>query len=334
MAYPVYSDSFEQASIDARKWRLRQIEERQIGFSADAASGNQAVVVTVTDGDGGVSCSKPCQRAEIRTHGNLRPEHGDEFWHGFVFRVSGDIPNTGSLRTVLSQWKAPGDESPFLAQRFDNGVFHVTVQDGPNRRTVASAKGDPDRLDRFQDMVAEMSKDSPGVVQAARAFAELGAVDEDMHPLNRNIEKFPSLSRASRALANCELDEVQNLFNEFSFVQELDAYCVRPSLTVRHMTTDKLPDPKQEWVRMAYRIKPGRRDNNPDFGPRREGEIDIYANGQLFVEVRGDIGYKLESKPSDRTVYFKFGIYRDLTPGRIEFHFDEFVQSDRPIGLA
>ena len=140
MAYPIYRDDFEAPQVDNKKWRARQIEPHQISFSEDSASGDRSVLITVTDGDGGVSCTKPCQRAEIRTHGGLRPNHSDEFWHGLSFRVSGDIATTGSLRTVLGQWKAPEDQSPFLAQRFDNGVFHITIQDGPVRRTVASAE--------------------------------------------------------------------------------------------------------------------------------------------------------------------------------------------------
>ncbi len=77
---------------------------------------------------------------------------------------------------------------------------------------------------------------------------------------------------------------------------------------------------------MAYRIKPGRKDNDPNSGPRREGEIDIYVGNKLIAEVRGNLGYKLSSRPSDRTVYAKFGIYRDLMPGRLNFHFDDFRQ--------
>jgi hypothetical protein len=42
---------------------------------------------------------------------------------------------------VLGQWKQTNGESPYLAQRFDNGVFHITVQDGSCRKLIAASPG-------------------------------------------------------------------------------------------------------------------------------------------------------------------------------------------------
>jgi len=77
----------------------------------------------------------------------------DPHWYNLVFRAKGDIPDCGSTRWVTAQWKyddpdwpaAEGDTlSPFLAQRFDNGVLHVTIQSGHCRCMIAKAAGDPD----------------------------------------------------------------------------------------------------------------------------------------------------------------------------------------------
>jgi hypothetical protein len=69
-------------------------------------------------------------------------------WYSLTFHMTGQIYPCGSARWVIGQWKqwTNGNESPVLAQRFDNGILHVTVQDGNCRCVVAKAHGDPDAL--------------------------------------------------------------------------------------------------------------------------------------------------------------------------------------------
>ncbi|MHC2220873.1 hypothetical protein [Rhizobium leguminosarum] len=85
---------------------------------------------------------------------------------------------------------------------------------------------------------------------------------------------------------------------------------------------------------MVYRIKPGRTDN--EYGPRRPGEIDIWANGQKIVSVRGNIGATLRKNDPRPLVgpYFKFGTYRLRIPGTFHFQFDEFSQASTRAGLG
>ena len=331
MSFATYRDDFEARELDRTLWRTRQISDRQISFTNDAASGAKSVTVTVKDGDGdnGTHCTKPCQRAEIRTKGHLRPEHADEFWQSFAFKATGDIAPVGSLRTVLGQWKAPGDQSPFLAQRFDNGVFHVTVQDGENRRIVAAAEGDPNRLETFQDLIASMSKSAPGLAQAAKSFVDLRHFSDLAPELGADALRpgqLGLLNRAAEVLRNFDHDPDEELFEEFCFVNEIDCFAGGANMMVNNPGQRKLPDPKADWVHMAYRIKAGRRDNHADHAPRRLGEVDIYANGELIAEVRGDLGYQVTEAPRDPTIYFKFGVYRDLTQGVLRFQFDNFRQ--------
>ena len=69
------------------------------------------------------------QRAELW----LQPTepNGTERWFGFSFRIDEAVRNDGN-RLIVGQWKQSGSYSPFLAQRFKNGAFHITVeQDGP-----------------------------------------------------------------------------------------------------------------------------------------------------------------------------------------------------------
>jgi len=87
------------------------------------------------------------QRNELRLQQqpNLLHEQMEPHWYSMTFRVDGNIPSCGSARWVLAQWKQERNgSSPFLAQRFDNGVLHITIQNGSCRCVVAKADGDPD----------------------------------------------------------------------------------------------------------------------------------------------------------------------------------------------
>ena len=129
MTVKVYSDSFEGHVLDPNRWTQRQINPKRLDFSKGSTEGKQSVAITTRTGDCEAPCPACCpiQRAEIRQAGPLRPLATEEFWQSFSFRVADKIPDNGSNRTVIGQWKAPNDDSPFLAQRYDNGVFHITI---------------------------------------------------------------------------------------------------------------------------------------------------------------------------------------------------------------
>jgi hypothetical protein len=330
MSVKYVADSFEDGIVNWRIWKDKQIEPHQISFSSDSADGNRSIVITTADGDGGKNCDEPCQRAELRLKGHLRPVYGQEIWYSFAFKASGDIQPVGSKRTVIGQWKAPGDECPFLAQRFDNGVFHITIQDGPNRSTVASAKGNPHRLMEFQDLIADISSNpSLGmpVVNAERALADLKALKRHQgsrHYASDRTSQYKSLYRTQEESAGLDIKRISQLFDEFHFIQDLETYVNLPRVMIYKKSPKKLPDPKSDWVSMMYRIRGGRTDNN--YGPDQEGEIDIWANGELMAEIRGNIGYRLTAPPDSAKMFFKFGIYRNPLPYTIRFHFDRFRQ--------
>lgn len=92
------------------------------------------------------------QKNELRLWVEDWPQASAGTWFSIRFRIEGEIDHCGSMRWVGGQIKAHGkDESPFIAQRFDNGIFHVTIE-GPHRLAnrmerviVAKAPGDPDR---------------------------------------------------------------------------------------------------------------------------------------------------------------------------------------------
>jgi hypothetical protein len=84
---------------------------------------------------------RPWQKRPDLTH-DFRQPH----WYSIVFGTDGDIPACGSARWVITQWKQSGVDSPVIAQRYDNGVLHVTVESANCRCVVAQATGDPDAI--------------------------------------------------------------------------------------------------------------------------------------------------------------------------------------------
>jgi hypothetical protein len=93
------------------------------------------------------------QRQELRLQDTIRHEAGQSVRYALRLRLPARIEDeVGSLRWVTAQWKeeplspAYAQElgqgwgpSPFLAQRFDDGVLHITVQDEHCRCLLASA---------------------------------------------------------------------------------------------------------------------------------------------------------------------------------------------------
>ena len=86
------------------------------------------------------------QRQELRFQSLYAHAADEPFTYKLRFRMPAVGQDTkNSVRGVTAQWKqepvspAYKDPSPVLAQRFDDGVLHVTVQDGDCRCRVASA---------------------------------------------------------------------------------------------------------------------------------------------------------------------------------------------------
>ena len=94
------------------------------------------------------------QRQEIQPQKWLQHDEADPHVYSIRFRMPAIIKDTtNSIRWVVGQWKqdpvsqaykhefGPGwGPSPFLSQRFDDGVLRVTVQDEHCRCVVASAE--------------------------------------------------------------------------------------------------------------------------------------------------------------------------------------------------
>lgn len=168
------------------------------------------------------------QRNELRflPEDRLRHDFIDPHWYAIRFKMDGDIPTCGSVRWVTAQWKYevkkwddPLPKSPFLAQRYDNGVLHITVQNGHCRCMVAKASGDPNRKDKK----VPLSIDEP--------------VPEDEVLMKVDLPGC-KWSKKEKKEELCFPDE-----------EKLSLWAKRAE------DLYELPNPKDKWVRMAYWIK-------------------------------------------------------------------------------
>ncbi|KZL12535.1 hypothetical protein PsAD2_03840 [Pseudovibrio axinellae] len=231
---------------------------------------------------------------ELDSEGNLKNElwvarqkrckFGDEVWYSFSFQIEGTVWPAGSTRWVIGQWKEDSGGSPFLAQRFDNGVFHITVQHNKIRKLVAQADGSykQDYKDFSRDLQQMLSLDRQGFRNkndASRTSGEFLQSGMTLEELKEAIQKQDT--------------------SKFPFLADPETYSDYPGIKIELSDNPVLPDPTDGWVDMRYRVK-GSREG--------QGIIEIWANGTFIARVTGYIG---NDKFSGDTQYFKFGHYRD-----------------------
>jgi len=332
---PRFRDDFSKNDL-AQKWYLGQIHESQYRYG-DGPDGGRALVISLSTGDDGAACNVevPCQRAEIRLAKDCRPAHGDEIWQSYAFRIVGAVPDTGSVRTVIGEWKAPFDDSPCIAQRFDDGIFHITAQDDVERANILFDNGTRADIVEFETALAAIGN-HPGLGPPAMHIAHSLAELKDHAGITFDNLNDPAwtefrvmLDKAVAAARGVNGGRLGELFDKFYFLRSPMEVVKRTSIRVEAADTARLRSPDNDWVRMMYRIKLGRTDN--EYGPKHEGEVDIYMDGDLVAKVRGNIGNRLRFEehahlPEFGPMYFKFGLYRDVLPGTVEVHLADYRQ--------
>lgn len=132
------AEGFEGGALDGALWSQRRLlpgaavlQERM------ARGGARALAITLTPGQDPLGDGS--DRAELAEAEAVRLPFGQEVWYGFSMRI-GPIPADGN-RIVIGQWHQEGPGSPFVAQRFRDGRFHITVQDGACRTWIAWQRG-------------------------------------------------------------------------------------------------------------------------------------------------------------------------------------------------
>jgi hypothetical protein len=138
---PALHDEFEGASLDPELWWPRGITTDRFWIETGMSrAGRRSLAITVHPEDRDPSDPR-IQRNEIWMRERFWDPMGEESWYGFSFRIERDGAPIGDARWVIGQWKEDGDRSPFLAQRFNGGVFRITVQDNNCQVTIASERG-------------------------------------------------------------------------------------------------------------------------------------------------------------------------------------------------
>ena len=127
-------------------WRLQRIRPDAIATVRDPTGlPRDVVAITLRSGDladdGGAT-----ERAELSEADHLHLPTGTDVWYGFSLYVPLDFPVV-DRRLVLGQWKqgcgdCTADHSPGIANRYRNGVFSITIQDGERRVVLFEEKAD------------------------------------------------------------------------------------------------------------------------------------------------------------------------------------------------
>ena len=288
-----FADGFETGRLDRSTWHVIQLYNDQLEIAERGDEpGNSSARLFLTQGD--IACGGSCQRNEIRVVNDQRCRFGEEVWYRFRFRIDGTIPEDGSIRWVIGQWKQESGGSPFLAQRFDNGVFHITVQRNRDRILVTRSNGNPNARSGRPDQVGFL-----GHTSKVRRAARGGAATD---PIDPTIDRDPF-----------EVFRFQNEQRDGSLTD----------VTVELGADPLLPDPREDWVEMLYRVRGG---------VDGTGFIEIWANGIFKARVTGTIGNDNSAGP---TQYFKFGLYRDIHEsfGPAHFYLDDFRRAPTREGV-
>jgi len=136
-----HADGFEKGPIDTTFWSLYHMSPRRHWIEHRVVHrGKGALAIRIKGSDYDKTCK--CQISEIREDSKARLPFGTDVWYGFSFRIEGLGGMTGSTRWQIAGWKQDADGSPFLAQRFDDGIFHITLESDTSRVLVATATGD------------------------------------------------------------------------------------------------------------------------------------------------------------------------------------------------
>ncbi|MGI9400143.1 MAG: heparin lyase I family protein, partial [Rhizobiaceae bacterium] len=80
-----------------------------------------------------------CQRTEIKEASSVQLNFGTDVWYRFKLRVSDLTGEVDNSRWMLGAWKQEVDGSPFLALRFEGGVFYITLESSHSRVMLASS---------------------------------------------------------------------------------------------------------------------------------------------------------------------------------------------------
>ena len=250
---PPIRDSFESSAL-SDIWSDKDASARRLSFRVgEARQGKQSLALAVRPDDFDADCK--CQRTEIREATEVQPEFGSDLWYRFSLRLTDITGGYDDSRWMLGAWKQQVEGSPFLAMRFEGGVFYITLESATTRVMLGSTLID------------------------ARAFIQIMKGGED---------------------------------KKFGFITDPELYIGDSGINLSHGKLKYLPDPRNGWVDLAFRIKGGLEG---------DGIVEVYANGQFVVRASGKIGV---DAPVGSKQYLRFGHRRDKSVTGAVLLIDDF----------
>lgn len=262
--------------------------------SLPAAEGGKALSVKLKKRDRANSTG--IHKHEVRIDDTLRCGFDGVVWYAFSFAVEGDFSSMDT-RWVIGQWKDDTDDSPFLAQRFNRGVFFITVEE--RRPGWVAGSDDPQRT------VRRVIAFGPGYTSTSSPLLRNQFLSD--HKIRNPITSFEPVFRpnAEPGIEDYDVEALQKALNNpasdtFLFLDDPEKYGDEGQITVTASPKPLLPDPTKGLVRMKYRVEMLRSGNS---------RIDVWANDRFIVSVTGPLG---GPDAAGDTRYFKFGHYRDI----------------------
>jgi len=142
-AHEVIIDNFETNQLNTKNWSLLHMPHRRHWVDGNQKrAGNSSLAIRVKGHDIDKRCN--CQVSEIREANDIRLKFGADAWYAYSFRITGRGGDSSNNRWQLGGWKQESDGSPFISHRFDNNVFHITIESGNSRVLIATAEGKAD----------------------------------------------------------------------------------------------------------------------------------------------------------------------------------------------
>lgn len=130
-------DGFESANLSESNWSTRYAPKDRLSLkTGQVVEGKRALALAVRSGDMDAACK--CQRTEIREADGIQPVFGEEVWYRFSIRLDDLSGGFDNSRWMLGGWKQEVDGSPFLAMRFEGGVFYITMESAQTRIMLGS----------------------------------------------------------------------------------------------------------------------------------------------------------------------------------------------------
>lgn len=341
-------DGFDSGSADRAVWSFskfvgdyptRQVQPLFPGIGGTAG----AISIVTTDADGGNDCpleempAGGCQRAELEVARSEAFPYGSESWYAFSFRIRGHVADTGSYRAVIGQWKGPSNDSPFVAQRYDDGIFHITVETTKGRCLVATDRNNVAEVLEAQRLLASLDASDAQVREKAVALMR-GKIGQQ-HQAEVLTGVLPADAPLPAPLPGKELEDHRSAENRaadylqgLAFLSAPENYLGCHLVRIEPVSNRPLPTPRDAWVDMVYHI----RGSHHDASGRAAGALlEVWADGRKIVRVSGDFGTRPPIDPTaDPGMQFvKLGLYRLRQPGTLSIDLDEFSQASDLAGL-